>query len=101
VRLHCRIYSFAEKPSPITRTARRLVTVWLLEVWLSCMWLEFKADGSSESRFAETGRDKGWIRLFDSSRDMVLHLPVGGGMCSWSEDAGKTWNSLYHVDKAK
>ncbi len=28
-------------------------------------------------------------------------LSVGGGMCSWSEDAGKTWNALYRVDKAK
>ncbi len=64
-------------------------------------WVESKADGSAGFRFAETSRDKDWIRLFDSSRDMALRLPVGGGMCSWSEDDGKTWNALYHVDKAK
>ncbi|MGO9108575.1 MAG: hypothetical protein ACLP9L_05015 [Thermoguttaceae bacterium] len=64
-------------------------------------WVESKADGSSEFRFAETSRDKEWIRLFDSSRDIALRLPVDGGMCSWSEDAGKTWNALYRVDKAK
>ena len=46
-------------------------------------------------------RDKEWIRLFDSSRDMALRLPVGGGRCSWSTDEGKTWNALYRVDKAK
>ncbi len=64
-------------------------------------WVEPKADGSSEFRFAETSRDKDWIRLFDSSRSMALRLPVAGGMCSWSEDAGKTWNALYRVDIAK
>ena len=64
-------------------------------------WVESKADGSMQFRFAEIGRDKEWIRLFDSSRDMVLRLPVGGGTCAWSTDDGKTWNALYHVDKAK
>ena len=64
-------------------------------------WVESKTDGGAEFRFAETGRDKEWIRLFDSSRDMALRLPVGGGTCSWSTDDGKTWNALYRVDKAK
>jgi len=64
-------------------------------------WVESKADGSSEFRFAETSRDKDWIRLFDSSRSMVLCLPVGGGMCFWSTDDGTTWNALYRVDKAR
>ena len=64
-------------------------------------WVESKVDGSQEFRFAEAGRDKEWIRLFDSSRGMALRLPVGGGWCSWSTDDGKTWNSLYRVDKAK
>ena len=32
---------------------------------------------------------------------MALRLPVGGGTCSWSTDDGKTWNALYHVDRAK
>ena len=64
-------------------------------------WVESKADGSEEFRFAETGRDKEWIQLLDSSRDMKLRLPVGGGMCSWSTDEGKTWNAIYHVEKAK
>ncbi len=64
-------------------------------------WVESKADGSAEFRFAEAGRDKDWIRLFDASRGMLLRLPVGGGMCSWSTDEGKTWNELYHVDRAK
>jgi hypothetical protein len=49
----------------------------------------------------ETGRDKEWIQLFDSSRDMAPRLPVGGGTCSWSTDDGKTWNAIYHLDKAK
>jgi hypothetical protein len=64
-------------------------------------WVESKADGSSEFRFAESGRDKHWIRLFDSSRNMILRLPVGGGTCFWSTDEGKTWNALCGVDKAK
>ena len=64
-------------------------------------WVESKVDGSAEFRFAETGRDKDWIRLFDAGRNMALRLPVGGGRCSWSTDGGKTWNALYHVDKAK
>ena len=64
-------------------------------------WVESKADGSMQFRFAEIGRDKEWIRLFDSSRDMVLRLPVGGGTCAWSTDDGKTWNALYHVARAK
>jgi len=64
-------------------------------------WVESKADGSAEFRFAEASRDNNWIRLFDSSRSMVLRLPVGGGTCSWSTDDGKTWNALYHVDRAK
>lgn len=64
-------------------------------------WVESKRDGSAELRFAETGRDKNWIRLFDSSRNMTVRLPVGGGSCSWSTDDGKTWNALYHVDRAK
>jgi hypothetical protein len=64
-------------------------------------WVESKADGSAEFRFAETGRDKDWSRLFDSSRSMALRLPVDGGWCSWSTDEDKTWNALYRVDKAK
>jgi len=64
-------------------------------------WVESKADGSSQFRFVEAGRDKRWIRLFDSSRNMTLRLPVGGGRCSWSTDDGKTWNALYHLEKAK
>jgi hypothetical protein len=64
-------------------------------------WGESKRDGSGHFRFVEAGRDKLWIRLFDSSRGMALRLPVGGGMCSWSTDDGKTWNALYRVDKAK
>jgi hypothetical protein len=64
-------------------------------------WVESKTDGNSQFRFTETSRDKDWIRIFDSGRDMSLRLPVGGGTCSWSTDNGKTWNALYHVDKAK
>jgi hypothetical protein len=64
-------------------------------------WVEAKADGSSQFPFAEAGRDKQWIRLFDSSRGMTLRLPLGGGACSWSTDDGKTWNALYRVEKAK
>ena len=64
-------------------------------------WVESKADGSATFRFTETRRDKDWIRLFDSGRNMALRLPVGGGTCSWSTDDGKTWNALYRLDKAK
>jgi hypothetical protein len=64
-------------------------------------WVESKADGSSEFQFAETSRDKNWIRLYDSSRNMVLRLPVDGGTCSWSTDDGGTWNALCRVEKAK
>ena len=64
-------------------------------------WVESKTDGTAEFRFAETTRDKDWIRLFDSSRGMALRLPVVGGWCSWSTDDGKKWNALYQVEKAK
>jgi hypothetical protein len=64
-------------------------------------WVESKSDGGTEFRFVESGRDTKWIRLFDSSRDMLLRLPVGGGTCSWSTDNGKTWNALYRVEEAK
>lgn len=64
-------------------------------------WVESKSDESSQFRFAEAGRDRQWIRLFDASRGMALRLPVGGGTCAWSTDDGKTWNALYHVDKAQ
>ena len=37
-------------------------------------WVESKADSNAEFRFAETGRNKDWIRLFDSNRAMVLRL---------------------------
>ena len=63
-------------------------------------WVESKADGSSELHFVEISRDGQWIRLFDPSRRMALRLPVGGGTCSWSTEEGKSWNGLYHVDKA-
>jgi hypothetical protein len=64
-------------------------------------WVESKQDVSAEFRFTEVSRDKSWIRLLDSSRDMALRLPIGGGMCAWSTDDGKTWNALYRVEKAK
>ena len=64
-------------------------------------WVESKTDSTEEYRFEETGRDQNWIRLFDSSRNMLLRLPVDEGICSWSTDDGKTWNALYHVDKTK
>ena len=64
-------------------------------------WVESKADGSEEFHFVEAERDKQWIRLFDSNRNMSLRLPVGGGMCSWLTDGGETWNALFNVDKAK
>jgi WD40 repeat protein len=64
-------------------------------------WVESKADGSPGFRFAETGRDKDRIRLFDSSRNMVLRLPVRGGICDWSTDDGKTWNAWLPVNKVQ
>jgi len=51
--------------------------------------------------FVESGRDKDGIRLFDSSRNMTVSLPVGGGMSQWSTDGGKTWNNLVQVDRAQ
>jgi hypothetical protein len=60
-------------------------------------WLELKADGSGQMHFEETGRDEKWILLFDDSREMTVRLPVGGGTCSWSTDAGKTWHELCRV----
>ena len=61
-------------------------------------WVESKTN-DGEFRFAETERSKDWIRLFDSSRNMVLCLPVRGGTCYWSTDDGKTWNASHHVDR--
>jgi hypothetical protein len=64
-------------------------------------WVESKADGSLGFFFVEIGRDKDWIHLFDSSRNMVLRLPVGGGTCFWSTDDGKTWNAWLPVTKVQ
>jgi hypothetical protein len=64
-------------------------------------WLEAKADGSAEFRFAETGRDEKWIDLFDAGRNMKLRLPVGGGTCAWSTNGGATWHNLYRVTGPK
>ncbi len=64
-------------------------------------WLETKTDGSAEFRFVETKRDENWIHLLDASRNMTLRLPVGGGVCSWSTDGGKTWHGLYRVTGPK
>lgn len=64
-------------------------------------WVECKADSSAEIHFVEKGRDKNWIQLFDASRNMALRLPIGGGMCSWSTDGGRTWNRLYQVVRIK
>jgi tetratricopeptide (TPR) repeat protein len=60
-------------------------------------WLELKFDNFEEFQFKEINRDGNWIQLFDSSRELLLRLPVDGGTCSWSEDGGKTWHNLYHV----
>jgi hypothetical protein len=62
-------------------------------------WMELKVDSSAQMRFEETGRDKNWILLFDASRKITVRLPVGGGACSWSTDAGKTWHGLYTVSR--
>jgi hypothetical protein len=64
-------------------------------------WVESKSDGSAEFHFVEKSRDKNWIQLFDTSRNMTLRLPIKGGMCSWSTDGGRTWNRLYQVVRAK
>jgi hypothetical protein len=64
-------------------------------------WIESKADGSEEYRFAEVGRDKTWILLTDASRGMSLRLPVENGKCEFSIDDGKTWNGLYRVVKTE
>ena len=63
-------------------------------------WVETAADGHIKARFAETVRDKDWIRLFDAGRKLLLRLPVGGGTSFFSTDDGKTWHGLHHVDKA-
>jgi len=62
-------------------------------------WVESKTDGGPEFRFAEVSRDKDWIRLFDSSRNMSLRLPVPGGMAFASRDKGQTWKTLRKVEK--
>jgi hypothetical protein len=62
-------------------------------------WLELKIDDPSEIRFEETKCDQIWIQLFDSSRKMLLRLPVAGGMCSWSTDGGKNWHSLNPITR--
>jgi hypothetical protein len=67
----------------------------------SAVWVESKDNDQGPYRFVESERDSRWIRLRDSSRGMLLRLPMGGGTCSWSTDNGKTWNDLYHVDKAR
>jgi hypothetical protein len=64
-------------------------------------WVESKADETARYRFAEAGRDRQWIRLFDAGRGMTLRLPVDGGTCSWSSDDGKNWNALYQITKAQ
>jgi hypothetical protein len=64
-------------------------------------WIELKTDGTAQFRFTETGRDKDWIRLFDSSRNMAVRLPVRRGACAWSGDEGRTWIELFDVEKAK
>jgi len=64
-------------------------------------WVESKTDGPAEFRFAETTRDKDWIRLFDPGRGMALRLPIVAGWCSWSTDDGRNWNILYQVERAK
>lgn len=64
-------------------------------------WVETAADPNWQLHFVESGRDKDWIRLFDSTRNMTVSLPVGGGMSQWSTDGGKTWNNLVRVDRAQ
>jgi hypothetical protein len=62
-------------------------------------WVESKTDGGPDLLFAEVSRDADWIRLFDSSRNMSLRLPVAGGMSFWSRDKGQTWKTLRNVEK--
>jgi len=62
-------------------------------------WTESKADGSSGFRFVEVGRGNNWIFLLDSSRKILMRLPIRGGMCYRSTDNGKTWNASQYVDR--
>ena len=64
-------------------------------------WAESKTDESAEFTFQEKSRDKSWIYLFDPSRNMMLRLPLAGGPCFWSTDAGSSWHQLYYVNKSQ
>ena len=63
-------------------------------------WLE---QGKAESvlHFQEQKRDAAVIWLKDPSRNLLVQIPVQGGMSKWSTDEGRSWNELYEVRPEK
>ena len=61
-------------------------------------WAESKTDESAEFGVrAEESRQE--LDRLLTSRNMTLRLPVAGGACFWSTDAGSSWHQLYYVNK--
>lgn len=63
-------------------------------------WVE---QGKAESvlHFQEQKRDPAVIWLKDPSRNLLVQIPVQGGMAKWSTDEGRSWNELYEVRPEK
>jgi serine/threonine protein kinase/TPR repeat protein len=60
-------------------------------------WMD-TSDGHVKN-FYESGRDSGVILLKDASRNMLLRIPIKGGMSQISTDNGAKWNDLYEVSE--
>ena len=62
------------------------------------VWVEYPAyDGVHHATFSELGRTAKVVALFDPTRDMILRLPLAGGMATWSELDSAEWAGLAEV----
>lgn len=59
------------------------------------VWIEYHDDVDYIFTFTEAGRNDDWLYLFDSSRNMLLSIPLKGGVMYWKTTGD--WNPIYEV----
>ncbi|MEA2689190.1 MAG: hypothetical protein QOD51_1797, partial [Candidatus Eremiobacteraeota bacterium] len=59
-------------------------------------WVETQTNGTV-NRFQEIYRDAKVVVLFDSSRALLVRLPVAGGIATWTTFDRSDWVNLYVV----
>ena len=62
-------------------------------------WREVSLDGNISYYFDEQSRSSNKIIILDKGRNILIEIPISGGLSRLSTDGGNTWSDFYSLSK--